>query len=167
MIKAALELGRTVGLKPQVVNGTTTTIVSGRFIKFAGNDGTLPTVAHAAGTDAVQNIGLAADDTQLPTFNGMYEVIDNFYKNCKISAYILGGEFYVWNDGRGAVFANDLFEDESDSDTVVAGAPLYISASGLLTHTAGTTGTLGADIVGYILKKPATANDMLFFKLVK
>lgn len=161
MINAALELGRSRGFK--VVAGKT--IVSGNFVKLVANgEGTTdvpfdtvnPLIDIVTGeeTEATASIfGIAADDnTKIPAEKTAalgFDVIDNWYKNHLVAAYLKGGLFSVWNDGRGAVFA----------DTVIGaavGTPLYVTA-GKLTTEAGTADTLGAVKVGSVIRAPLNA----------
>lgn len=166
MINAAKELARTVGHKPLIGdNGLiadANQIVSGRFVKLADNAGET-VVTPVLGTDAVATadiLGIAADDTKRLPYNGMYEIIDNYYKHGTVAAFVLGGLFTVWNDGRGAVFADDVFGAD-----VKPGAPLYVNADGVLSVTAGADDTkVAATVVGSILRGPKTADGTLFFK---
>ena len=175
MINAALELGRTVGLKPLVEKDGSILeanhIVSGKYVKFvdpadlesatsAVIEATAPVVMPAFGDDDFQDIGLAADDTKFLPYNGMYETIDRTFKHFKVAAFILGGQFRVWNDGRGAVFAEDVVNAK-------IGAPLYLNAAGVVGTEEGTAGKLGGEAVGFVIRAPKTATDMLFFKAVK
>lgn len=203
-INAAMELGRTVGLEPaKDAAGKVLPILSGQYVRFANYDlgegadavaGLFPAVIAAKASDEIAEtgdvIGIAADDTEYKGWNGFYETIDGFYKYKKIAAYVLGGQFHIWNDGRGPVF-----------DPAVAGAkagtPLYIGSfkkdgvtfEGVLTTTApdaAAAGTIGAEAVGIVLRAPVTedqvaaeaaidpvkaknvrAHSVLFFKAVK
>lgn len=162
MINAAKELGRTVGYKPALTNGVIAAadhIVSGRFIKLdeVSNE---TVVRPILGTETAANVdllGIAADDTQRLPYNGLYEVIDNFCKYGKVAAFVCGGLFTVWDDSRGAVFAADTY-------TAKAGTPLYIAADGTLTATKGADDTVGAIVVGSIIRAPQAATGTLFFK---
>ena len=167
MINAALELGRTVGLPPKVEeNGAileANHIVSGRYVKFeTEQDAAFPVVKPAKGGDDFQDIGLAADDTKFLPFNGMYETIDRTFKHFTVASFILGGQFRVWDDSRGAVFAEDVVN-------AVAGVPLYLNANGVLATTAMSeaTGKLGEQVLGFVVRAPKTTADVLFFKAVK
>lgn len=165
MINAAKELGRTVGYKPghhaaaeSGADPIQDVIVSGRFVKLATED--LETVVKPVlgGETDVDLLGIACDDTEKLPYNGMYEVIDNFCKYGKIAAFVCGGLFTVWNDGRGAVFADDVLD-------VAAGTPLFISTDGVLTKTAGATAdSIGKICVGSVIKAPQSADGTLFFK---
>jgi len=165
MINAALELGRTVGLPPKVeATGAILEenhIVSGRYVKFVTEEGAaLPVVKPAKGGDDFQDIGLAADDTKFLPFNGFYETIDRTFKHFTVASFILGGQFRVWDDSRGAVFAEDVINAQ-------AGVPLYLNADGVLGTEAGTEGKLGAEVLGFVVRAPKAASDILFFKAVK
>lgn len=147
MINAALELGRSRGFKA----ATGQTIVSGNFVKLTAGDNINPTLSLVVGDEAdtgASIFGIAADDTQkIPANVALgYDVIDNWFKNGLVSAFLKGGLFSVWNDGRGAVFAEDVIG-------AAAGAPLYVAA-GKLTATAGDAGTLGAVKVGSVIRAP-------------
>lgn len=63
-----------------------------------------------------------------------------------------------WNDGTGAVFADDVLNAQ-------AGTALYINANGLLTTTAGTADTVGSVVVAVVEVAPATANGVLVAKV--
>lgn len=163
MINAAKELGRTVGYKPVVeTDGSilaANKIVSGRFVKLDTVNSNV-VVKPILGTETAADVdllGIAADDTEKLPYNGLYEVIDNFCKYGKIAAFVCGGLFTVWNDGRGAVFADDVFAAD-------AGKPLYISDTGVLSITPGTDAKVGAIVVGSVIKAPTDANGTLFFK---
>ena len=166
MINAALELGRTVGLPPKVEDTgailEANHIVSGRYVKFeaAEPEGALPVVVPAKGTDAFQDIGLAADDTKFLPYNGMYETIDRTFKHFTVASFILGGQFRVWDDSRGKVF-------DADVVGVAAGTPLYLTDDGVLGKTKGTDGNLGGEVLGFVVRAPKAASDILFFKAVK
>lgn len=164
MINAAKEVARTVGHVPFADAGVVAPIVSGKFVKLAAGEG------DQAGETVVKGIlgsevaatadflGIAADDTEKLPYNGMYEVIDNYFKNGKVAAYVLGGMFTIWNDGRGKVFADDVF-------AVAPGTPLYIGADGALTKTADEEAThVGAIVVGSVIRAPKDADGTLFFK---
>lgn len=164
MINAAKEVARTVGHVPFAEAGVIAPIVSGKFVKLAAGTG------EQAGETVVKGIlgsesaatadilGIAADDTEKLPYNGMYEIIDNYFKNGKVAAYVLGGLFTIWNDGRGKVFADDVFN-------VAPGTPLYIGADGALTKTAdGTNTNVGAIVVGSVIRAPKDADGTLFFK---
>lgn len=164
MINAAKEVARTVGHVPYAAAGVVAPIVSGKFVKLAAGE------ADQAGTVVVKAIlgkevaatadilGIAADDTEKLPYNGMYEIIDNYFKNGKVSAYVLGGLFTIWNDGRGKVFADDVFN-------VAPGTPLYIGDDGALTKTADDEAThVGAIVVGSVIRAPKDADGTLFFK---
>ena len=111
----------------------------------------------------VDILGIAADDTEKLPYNGMYEIIDNYFKNGKVAAYVLGGLFTIWNDGRGAVFATAA--DGSSVLNAAPGTPLYIGADGALTKKADTTATnVGAIVVGSVIRAPKDADGTLFFK---
>ena len=171
MINAALELGRTVGLVPaKDAAGKVLPIVSGQYVRFDSTaeetaEGLVPQVVAAKGTDAKATygdvIGIAADDTEYKGWNGFYETIDGFYKYQKVAAYVLGGLFCVWNDGRGAVFAGDVESGESGGEDSVIGAlpgtPLYVNADGVLGTVAGGANTIGADAVGIVHRAPVSA----------
>lgn len=169
MINAAKELARTVGHKPLIgENGLiadANQIVSGRFVKLADNEGET-VVKPVLGTETAATadiLGIAADDTKRLPYNGMYEIIDNYYKHGTVSAFVLGGLFTVWNDGRGAVFATA--EDGNSVLNAAPGTPLYIGADGALTKKADTTTTnVGAIVVGSVIRAPKTADGTLFFK---
>lgn len=164
MINAALELGRTVGFAPKLeTDGSILSanhIVSGKYVKLGDNSGET-VVLPAKGDDVIATagtvLGIAADDTQKLPFNGLYEVIDNYFKNFKVAAFVKGGMFTVWNDGRGAVFASDVHN-------AAAGTPLYIGNDGALTKTAGEEANIGGIQVGVVLRAPASADGTLFFK---
>lgn len=171
MINAALELGRTVGLPPKVEETgailEANHIVSGRYVKFetAETEGALPVVVPAKGGDDFQDIGLAADDTKFLPFNGFYETIDRTFKHFTVASFILGGQFRVWDDSRGAVFASGEAADSVVG--AVAGTPLYLNADGVLGTAAGTEGKLGGEVLGFVVRAPKAASDILFFKAVK
>ena len=164
MINAAKELARTVGFKPKFEdNGSIAAanqIVSGKYVQLADNEGetvVTPILGNVAAATA-DILGIAADDTEKLPYNGMYEVIDNYYKNGTVAAYVLGGMFTIWDDSRGKVFADDVFN-------VAPGTPLYIGADGALTKTAnGTATNVGAIVVGSVLRAPKSADGTLFFK---
>lgn len=164
MINAAKELARTVGHKPVVeANGTilaANQIVSGKYVQLADNNGETvvkPVLGNVAAATA-DILGVAADDTQRLPYNGMYEVIDNYFKHGTVAAYVLGGLFTVWNDGRGAVFAEGVHN-------AAPGTPLYIGADGALTNVAdGTATNVGAIVVGSVLRAPKSADGTLYFK---
>lgn len=63
-----------------------------------------------------------------------------------------------WNDGTGAVFADDVFN-------APAGTALYINANGLLTTTAGSADTVGSLVVASVEVAPADANGVLVAKV--
>lgn len=161
MINAAKELARTVGHEPAYVGGVVTPIISGQFVKFSettGKEGESGSFLVAAtGSDTGDILGIAADDTKKLPFNGMYEIIDNYFKNGKVAAFVLGGMFTIWNDGRGAVFAANVHKAK-------AGTPLYIGSDGTLSTVAGSPSTIGAEVVGSVLRAPETADGTLFFK---
>lgn len=170
MIIAALELGRTVGLKPACdENGEVLPIISGQYVRFDSEadeavQGLYPQVKAAKGDEEGTLIGIAADDTKYKGFNGFYETIDGFYKYHKVSAYILGGLFSIWNDGRGAVYAGDVesgsAESGADEGSVIGalpGTPLFVTASGVLGTVAGEEGKIGADAVGVVHRAPVSA----------
>lgn len=166
MINAAKELGRTVGYNPghhaaaeSGADPIQDVIVSGRFV-ILGTENDETVVKPAFGDLVnVDILGIAADDTEKLPYNGMYEVIDNFCKYGKIAAFVCGGLFTVWNDGRGAVFADDV-------ETVAAGTPLYINEAGVLSTNAVTSSedNIGVKVVGSVIKAPASADGTLFFK---
>lgn len=164
MINAAKEVARTVGHVPFAEAGVIAPIVSGKFVKLAAGTGEQAgetVVKGILGSEAaatVDILGIAADDTEKLPYNGMYEIIDNYFKNGKVAAYVLGGLFTIWNDGRGKVFADDVFN-------VAPGTPLYIGADGALTKTAdGTSANVGAIVVGSVIRAPKDADGTLFFK---
>ncbi len=174
MINAALELGRTVGLKPaKDANGAVLPIVSGQYVRFDSTSeeavaGLYPEVIVAKGDETIAEVGdvlgIAADDTQYKGFNGFYETIDGFYKYHKVSAFLLGGKFEIWNDGRGAVYAGDPESGESGATEgsvigALPGTPLYINADGVLGTEAGAEGTLGGEAVGIVLRAPVSADQ--------
>lgn len=163
MINAAKELGRTVGYKPVLeADGSileANHIISGRFVKLMTVESGEVVIAPVTGEEEVEKcdvLGIACDDTKRMPFNGMYEVIDSFCKYGKVAAFVCGGIFSVWNDGRGAVFAEDVIN-------AVAGTPLFIGATGL-TATAGEAGTVGSICVGSVMKAPESADGVLLFK---
>lgn len=171
MINAAKELARTVGHYPNYTDGVIAAadeIISGQFVKLAAAtsapagavDGDSVCVKPILGNETAADVdilGIAADDTKRLPYNGLYQVIDNFFKNGKVSAFVLGGLFTIWNDGRGAVFAADV-------QNAAVGTPLYIHTDGTLTKTAGTATQVGEIVVGSILRAPASADGTLFFK---
>lgn len=195
-INAAMELGRTVGLKPAEAEGKVLPIISGQYVRFANYElgegaeavaGLFPAVIAAKGSDVIATtgdvIGIAADDTEYRGWNGFYDTIDGFYKYKKVSAYVLGGQFHVWNDGRGAVYADNVVGAK-------AGTPLFINAQGVLSTEAvsgeGAGGKIGGTAVGIVLRAPVSedqiaaeaevdalkaknvrAHSVLFFKAVK
>ena len=164
MINAAKEVARTVGHVPFAEAGVIAPIVSGKFVKLAAGTGEQAgetVVKGILGSEAAATadiLGIAADDTEKLPYNGMYEIIDNYFKNGKVAAYVLGGLFTIWNDGRGKVFADDVFN-------AAPGTPLYIGADGALTKTAdGTATNVGAIVVGSVIRAPKDADGTLFFK---
>lgn len=168
MIIAALELGRTVGLKPACdENGKVLPIISGQYVRFDSEadeavQGLYPQVIAAKGTDEGTLIGIAADDTEYKGYNGFYETIDGFYKYHKVAAYILGGLFSIWNDGRGAVYAGGAESAESAADEgsvigALPGTPLFVNADGVLGTVAGADNTIGAEAVGVVHRAPVSA----------
>ena len=159
MIKALIELGRSAGHKVKVTSGVVTDIVSGRPVTLQKN-GNEVNIVPALGTDTADFVyGFAADDTKAFQYNGMYDQIDGNYKFGLVAAFLFGGHYLVWDDGRGPVFDNDVFN-------AAIGAPLYISAAGVLSTTKGSAGTLGEKVVGYVLTAPATQQDALEFKAI-
>ena len=169
MINAAKEVARTVGHVPFAEAGVVAPIVSGKFVKLAAGTGEQAgetVVKGILGSEVaatVDILGIAADDTEKLPYNGMYEIIDNYFKNGKVAAYVLGGLFTIWNDGRGAVFATA--EDGSSVLNAAPGTPLYIGADGALTKKADTTATnVGAIVVGSVIRAPKDADGTLFFK---
>lgn len=164
MINAAKEVARTVGHVPFAEAGVIAPIVSGKFVKLAAGTGEQAgetVVKGILGSEAAATadiLGIAADDTEKLPYNGMYEIIDNYFKNGKVAAYVLGGLFTIWNDGRGKVFADDVFNE-------APGTPLYIGADGALTKTAdGTATNVGAIVVCSVIRAPKDADGTLFFK---
>ena len=168
MINAAKEFARTAGYAPLKneygVIADANQIVSGRYVKLSDNAGDT-VVVPVLGTEAAADfLGIAADDTKPLGYNGLYEVIDNFFKYGKVAAFVGGGLFTVWNDGRGAVFAG---EESGETGTVleaVPGTPLYISDAGVLCTEAGTASTVGATVVASVIRAPKTVEGTLFFK---
>lgn len=160
MINAALELGRSRGFK--VATGKT--IVSGNIVKLVANgaDTANPLIDIVAGDEAdteASIFGIAADDnTKIPAGNTAalgFDVIDNWFKNGLVAAYLKGGLFSVWNDGRGEVFADDVIG-------AAVGTPLFVAA-GKLTTTAGTEATLGAVKVGSVVRAPIASGSYTGF----
>jgi len=156
MINAALELGRSRGFK--VAEGKT--IVSGNFVKLVANgaDTVNPLIDLVAGDEAdteASIFGIAADDnTKIPADKTAalgFDVIDNWYKNHLVAAYLKGGLFSIWNDGRGAVYADDVIG-------AAVGTPLFVAA-GKVTTTAGADDTLGAIKVGSVVRAPVAAGQ--------
>ena len=64
----------------------------------------------------------------------------------------------LWNDGTGKVFEDDVFNANP-------GTPLYVSATGTLTKTAGSEDTVGALVVASVESAPADANGVLVVKV--
>lgn len=163
MIKALIELGRSAGHKVEKVNGVVTDIVSGRAVTLkettdaGGNK--IVNIVPANGEQAGFIYGFAADDTKAFNYNGMYDQIDGNYKFGLVAAFLFGGHYLVWDDSRGAVFADDVCN-------AAIGTKLYVDAEGKLTTTKGGTDTIGEQCVGYILTAPATQNDALEFKAI-
>ena len=168
MINAAKEFARTAGYAPlkdaKGVIAEENHIVSGRYVKLADNAGET-VVVPVLGTEAEADLlGIAADDTKTLGFNGLYEVIDNFFKYGKVAAFIGGGLFTVWDDSRGAVFAG---EESSATGSVIEaapGTPLYIGDDGVLCTEAGTASTIGATVVASVIRAPKSDEGTLFFK---
>ena len=161
MIKALIELGRSAGHKVEKVNNVFTDIVSGRAVTLKKNAQTGEVnIVPALGGEEGFIYGFAADDTKAFNYNGMYDQIDGNYKFGLVAAFLFGGHYLVWDDSRGAVFADDVID-------AVIGTKLYVNADGILTTTKGADNTIGAECVGYVLTAPATQNDALEFKAIK
>jgi hypothetical protein len=170
MINAAVEIGRVPGFKPiyetdgSIASGNQ--IISGKYIRLKTTS-SVTNVIPCLGADVIATtgsiLGVAADDTNTLPYNGLYNVLDNYYKYGYISAYVNGGLFTVWNDGRGSVFAASTY-----SGTAVTGAPLYIAdATGELTTALGDdSGTIGQIQVGVLVRAPADANSTLLYKAI-
>lgn len=158
MIKALIELGRSAGHKVEKVNNVVTDIVSGRAVTLKKN-GEEVNIVPALGGEAGFIYGFAADDTKAFNYNGMYDQIDGNYKFGLVAAFLFGGHYLVWDDSRGAVFADDVID-------APIGTKLYVNADGILTKTPGAAGKIGEQCVGYVLTAPATQNDALEFKAI-
>lgn len=158
MIKALIELGRSAGHKVKVTEGVVTDIVSGRPVTLEKNGNEVNIVPALGNASASFVYGFAADDTKAFQYNGMYDQIDGNYKFGLVAAFLFGGHYLVWDDGRGPVFDNNVCAAE-------IGTPLYISDAGLLSTTQGSA-TLGQKVVGYVLTAPATKEDVLEFKAI-
>lgn len=158
MIDPKKEVNRMPGLDPLKVAGVPSPhVVSGRLVRLI--DTATLTLANG-GLSAASNYpyGVAADDTAQHTSGTYYTITDNYNKGGKVGAFINGGVFDVWNDGRGLVFNADVIN-------AAAGTPLYIGNDGEWTITKGSASTVGELVMGIVLVAPTSASGTLKVKV--
>lgn len=156
MIRPNKEVNRTPGLAVHSTAGVADTVVGGIAVRLDPTnvlfvaDGSLP-------ASSCSLYGVAADTNVQHSAGTSYTIQDDFAKGGLVGCYINGGQFEVWNDGRGAVFATDVIN-------APIGSLLYIDSSGRWTITAGSAGTAGATSYGIVVSAPTSATGALKFQ---
>ena len=153
------QIHRDAGTITRDENGTLHNVLAGQVVKkvqateanaayiepalAADNSATAYPYAFAMET----NVNAAANNLYIPfNYKSNKELV-----SCNLTK---GALLELWNDGTGAVFAED-------THNAPAGTLLYVDANGILTKTAGDANTTGAVAVAEIVKPTADANGIL------
>jgi hypothetical protein len=138
-------------------------VMAGQLVRFVGTG--LITLANGSLSNASNSVlGVALDTTavytavQTSTGNG-FIVTDSYAKNGLVSVAVDGGNFTVWNDGRGAVFATDVIG-------AAAGALLYCNNSGQWTTIQGSASTAGVTALAMVTIAPTSSTDALTLQML-
>lgn len=161
-LKIQKEVNRLPGLDP---NGGT--ILAGQpIIYWTATSITVATAGLSSSSYTV--VGVAADTTSsYGVANlggagqnlGSVQFLDDYAKGGLISAFVDGGTFEVFDDGRGAVF-------ESDVVGANVGQALYVSSAGRWTAAQGSNGTVGYIKVASVVKAPTATTDTLILQFL-
>lgn len=163
-----LDEGHLVKLTAEGAIDTTAPVLGGQVVKLvkdaAAQYGGEAHLEASLGTDAVATAapyGFCYKASVAQPENNLYIPFNQYKAPLNRQSVVLTKGFRAefWNDGTGAVFADDVIN-------ATTGSALYINANGLLTTTAGADATKVASlVVATVEAAPANANGVLVAKV--
>lgn len=161
-----LDEGHLVKLNADGSMDTTAPVLGGQVVKLVKDSGAQyggePHLEASKGADTVATAvpyGFCYKASVAQPENDLYIPFNQYKAPLNRQSVILtkGFRAELWNDGTGKVFEDDVFNANP-------GTPLYVSANGTLTKTAGSADTVGALVVASVESAPADANGVLVVK---